>query len=116
VVFFWLKMPSRRKLAKPSVGGLMLALWILTCAVTASPQLHALLHKESQSPDHYCLFTQLGQQSITTSSGVVLTPRPESLGNTLVRLEKFELLPSFDFVVSDGRAPPSVSLPTAVVG
>jgi hypothetical protein len=84
----------------------MLALWLITCAVAASPQLHSLLHKDAQTPQHYCLFTQLSQHSVTVGSGIVLAPDPAPLVGKGVRLTESGILPSFDFVVSDGRAPP----------
>jgi hypothetical protein len=94
----------------------MLVLWLLTCAVAASPQLHSLLHKDAQTPQHYCLFTQLSQHSVTASIGFVLAPHAALIAVSGVRLSEFEVLPSFDFVVSDGRAPPFSFSSTAVVG
>jgi hypothetical protein len=115
-VLHGLKSARHRQLSKFSVGGLMLALWLVTCAVAASPQLHALLHKDAQTPQHYCLFTQLSQHSITASSGIVIAPDPAPLVGHGVRVTETEFLPSFDFVISDGRAPPFNSSSFAVVG
>jgi hypothetical protein len=115
-VLLWLKSQQRRQFSKFSVGGLMLVLWIVTCALAASPQLHRLLHKDALGPNHYCLFTQISQHSLAASSGYVIAAEPEHSANTGVRLNELELLPSFDFVLSDSRAPPSNVSSTAVVG
>jgi hypothetical protein len=115
-VLLWLRSDRGRQVSKLSAGGLMLALWLVTSVVAASPQLHQLLHKDAQSPQHYCLFNQLSQHSVAASSGFILAPKPPpSAGDRLV-LNDFALLPSFDFVLSDGRAPPFNSSLTAAVG
>jgi hypothetical protein len=94
----------------------MLVLWLLTCALAASPQLHRLLHKDAQSPNHGCLFTQISQHLLAPATGFVLGAKPEASAGMGMRLDEFELLPSFDYLLSDGRAPPPSFASNAVVG
>ena len=96
--------------------GFALALWLITSAFAASPQLHQLLHKDSQDPNHYCLFTQLSQHSTLTAVTTTPVPEPSWIASNNLFVPLSELLPSFDYGVSYGRAPPSLLASIAVVG
>jgi hypothetical protein len=94
----------------------MLGLWLGSAAFAASPQLHHLLHADSQNPNHYCLFTGIHQQSLLAVFGTNPTPAPPSATEGLPCCSDFQLLPAPDYLLSDGRAPPPCFLHTAVVG
>jgi len=75
-----------------------------------------MLHKDSQNPNHYCLFTQLNQQSLLAAFKSAAAPEPPRFTIHAHAVITSALLPSFDYVVSDGRAPPFVFSSIAVVG
>jgi hypothetical protein len=87
-------------------GKVILALWLLTFALSISPTLHRLLHSDSQDPKHVCLITTFnhGQVLSSGSTSVVLSPEsirfvsPPPVILPLVSQPENRLLP--------GRAPP----------
>jgi hypothetical protein len=115
-VHLWLAYKRLRRVGKFAVVGVMLALWVATSAISASPQLHHLLHQDSQHPNHYCFFTQLNQHSLLAGLTPAHLPERSLCATDAPALSVSELLPSFDYVVSHGRAPPSFFPSTAVVG
>jgi hypothetical protein len=93
----------------------MFVLWLGTCAITASPQLHRLLHEDAQSPEHQCLITQLQHQPLLTGFVVILVPVPPVVDVQFVCSIDFQSLSTFDYRLSPSRAPPSdFSSPTVV--
>src|SRR5204863_8121607 len=68
-----------RMLGVPAVG-LMLLLWLGAFALTASPQLHRLFHRDAQSANHHCLVTQLQQHSLWASFSLAVAPVTPTLG------------------------------------
>jgi hypothetical protein len=52
----------------------MLLLWLGTFALTASPDLHRLLHADSKNPSHHCLITQLQQQPLLAGFAAPVAP------------------------------------------
>lgn len=105
-----------RSVARFTLVGLVLALWVATSAIAASPQLHQLLHQDAQHLNHYCLYTQLSQHSFLADFTPTLAPEPPASTTRAPSLSSSESLPSFDYVVSHGRAPPALSSSTAVAG
>src|SRR6266516_2250430 len=106
---------QQRRVAKALVAYLMLALWCITAAQVASPQLHHLLHKDSQKSTHECLVTQL-TKSAQLAGGipiVVAAPAPICVYAFCSELQYF---PVPDHRVSPSRAPPAVSSSTRVIG
>jgi hypothetical protein len=92
----------------------MLLLWLGTSALTASPQLHSLLHRDSNAPTHQCLVTQIQHYPLLSGLILVAAPaRPVTAGE-LVRFADFHLLPFTDYRLSPSRAPP-LEHPTTVV-
>ena len=107
---------QRRQKARAVVAGLMLALWFVTSALAASPQLHHWLHQDAKAPNHQCFFTQLNKSSLLAGGGgvVVAATAPECL--FLSRGPEFQFFPATDRRDSPSRAPPSVSSASLVVG
>ena len=101
---------------KFAVAGFVLGLWLATVALVAAPQLHHRLHKDSADPQHYCLFTQLNQHSLLATFAPAVAAEPPQLPALAPLLFASESLPSFDYVVSQDRAPPSLLSFIAVVG
>jgi hypothetical protein len=105
-----------RSAGKIAVAGFALVLWLATVALAASPQLHHLLHKDSQDPHHYCLFTQLNQHSLLATLAPAVAAEPPQLAPQAPFIFASESIPGFDYAVSLGRAPPFLFSSNAVVG
>src|SRR5438270_9815358 len=107
--------PSKRyrMLGVPAVG-LMLLLWLGAFALTASPQLHRLFHRDAQSANHHCLVTQLQQHSLWASFAPAVAPVTPTLG-MWVCFSDFQALSHSYLRLSPSRAPPSAisSIPVA---
>jgi hypothetical protein len=84
----------------------MLALWLAMCALAVLPELHRLVHADSQTPDHQCLLTQVQQHLLLGATGLLTVPAPPLgtmvQGATLDLDSRFEV----DYRVSASRAPP----------
>jgi hypothetical protein len=76
-------------------------------AVSASPYLHHLLHKDSQSASHQCVFTQIRDHSFVATFATVVAPTPPSLGVASVSPSGIEFAAAFDYLLPPGRAPPA---------
>ena len=97
-------------------AGLMMALWCVTIAFVASPELHRLLHGDAQNLDHQCLIT-LVQQHLFLGGGqtaVVPVVSPAEFGHAL--LVEAPACVARDYRVSPSRAPPALFCATTVVG
>lgn len=93
-----------------------MSLWLIVLGIAASPNLHGLLHKDSQSPTHTCVVTQVQQQTFLSSGTLLSVPLP-----VFFRAEEGRLLHSLppstrDLRLADGRAPPVLSTAFTVVG
>lgn len=84
----------------------MLTLWLLVLGITASPDLHGKLHRDSQSPTHTCIVTQLQQQSFLSSTTLLVAPLPTLIPRAVALLAHIVLLEARDVRLADGRAPP----------
>ena len=96
--------------------GLVVAVWVATWAIAASPQLHRLLHQDSAHLSHFCLYTQLSQHSFLADFTPAHARPPQPFITRGPSLSGSESLPSFDYGVSQGRAPPSLSASVPVAG
>jgi hypothetical protein len=105
-----------RNAGRFAVAGFALALWLATIALAASPQLHNWFHRDSQDPHHYCVFTQLNQHSLLATFAPTVAAEPPQLAALAPFTFAAESIPSFDYAVSHGRAPPSPFSSIAVVG
>ena len=112
----WLADKRTRSAGRFAVAGFALTLWLATIAIAASPQLHHWLHKDSQDPHHYCLFTQVNHHSLPATFAPTVAAEPPQLGAPVPFISPSESVPSFDYAVSHGRAPPHVFSSIAVAG
>ena len=112
----WFADKRSRSAGRFAVAGFVLVLWLATVALEASPQLHHLLHKDSQDPDHHCLFTQLNQHFLLATFAPAVAVEPPPLPAEAPPILCAESVPSFDYAVSQGRAPPCLFSSSAVVG
>jgi hypothetical protein len=87
---------------------MMLFAWLAVCAIEVSPELHAFIHKDAQSPAHTCLVTQLQKHSIDSGFVPAVTPAPSVGWNSLVMLGEVQRFASVDYRLSPSRAPPLV--------
>jgi hypothetical protein len=115
-VKLWNTSNRRRNLGKFAAVWLMLALWLGTLALTVSPELHQLLHQDSQNLNHECFVTQLSKASSVLSNVAVPTLAPPWIELNLSFLSEPGYFSLSDYRLSPSRAPPSVISPTTVVG
>jgi hypothetical protein len=55
-------------------ASLMLLLWVGLLLAAGSPEIHRLVHKDSQSADHHCAVTAVQQHQTLTSLGGIAVP------------------------------------------
>ena len=96
--------------------GLLLALWVGISTLTVSPQLHHLLHQDSQSTTHHCLITQLGKETSLAGFADAIAVAPPLICLGPARLSEVHHFASFDYRLSPSRAPPSFFSSTSVAG
>jgi hypothetical protein len=94
----------------------MLLLWLGTLALAASPQLHSLLHQDSQSPTHHCFITQLQRHSVLAGSAPVTAPAAPPVQVQAIARAEPQFLASINYRLSPSRAPPSCFSSVAVAG
>lgn len=104
-----------RPIVRSVIAGAILTLWFVTIAAVASPQLHHWLHKDSNSPKHECPITHLGKGSLLAGT-VCATPAAPPPVVVFFSCRALQHSSVFDYAVSRGRAPPSVSSSITVVG
>ena len=115
-VKFWVKSKHQRGTAKCAAAGLMFGLWVLTLLLTASPELHKLLHSDAQNLNHHCLVTQIKEHSIVSAaSTLVAVMAPQELFAT-APANKPLLVSTRQHRLSDSRAPPLYSYSATVAG
>ena len=86
----------------------MLSLWVTVWALEVSPELHHLLHEDSQSPDHHCLVTQLQHNAMVSGFVPAVAPAAPAVWSILVNRDNFEFPPAADYQLPPSRAPPAV--------
>jgi hypothetical protein len=94
----------------------MLALWLGTFAVSASPQLHRLLHPDAQSASHQCVVTQVKDHLLLSASPPVTAPVPEFQSFVLACFSETNFPGERDYRLPPSRAPPSLFSSATVVG
>jgi len=115
-VKLWITSKRRRGSGKFAVVCLMLFLWLGTFALTVSPELHRLLHKDARSAHHQCLITQISQHSLLVTFAPVVAPAAPHAGMGPLCFAVTEFFPTIDYLLSPSRAPPSVTSTITVVG
>ena len=65
--------PRQHRFGRTVVAALMLGLWLVVSVFALSPNLHHLLHKDSESVTHYCLITQFAKGSLPSDFARVIT-------------------------------------------
>jgi hypothetical protein len=99
-----------------AVAALMLLLWVGTFALTVSPELHHLLHPDSQAPNHNCLITQIQQHPVLAGFATITAPVPAPAEVPATGSAEVQFLPASDHRLSPSRAPPFLFSSPTVVG
>jgi hypothetical protein len=94
----------------------MLLLWVGTFALTVSPELHRLLHQDSQGPNHNCLITQIQQHPLLAGVATIAVPVSAPAAVATILRAEVRFLPACDYGVSPSRAPPFLFSSPTVVG
>ena len=113
---FWNTSKRRRVGRRFAVAGLMLLVWVGTVALTVSPELHRLLHKDAQAPGHNCLITQIQQQPLLAGFSSVAAPTAVPVVAAAVCTPEVQFLPASDYHASPSRAPPVLLSSATVAG
>ncbi len=95
------------RIARLAMAGLLLASWLVTTAMAASPALHEYFHHDAGSPDHQCAVTLFTHGQLMTADTA-----PVLAVFAVLLLFWVPLLASSEFSSADlrlgfGRAPPS---------
>ena len=113
---FWSTSQHPKWGGRYAAAALMLLLWLGTFALTVSPELHHLLHPDSQGPNHNCLITQIQQHSLLAGIAIIPAPAPVPATVAGVRCAEVQFLPASDRRLSPSRAPPLLFSSPTVVG
>jgi hypothetical protein len=106
----------QRGVGQVAVALLMLLLWAGTYALTVSPELHRLLHRDAQEQNHNCLITHIQQQLLLAGLVPVTAPAPALVEVASVRPATPQFPPTHDYRLSPSRAPPHLFSSAAVAG
>ena len=87
---------------------LLLGLWLATVMVGAWPQLHRLLHQNSEDAQHQCLITQLNKSLVLAAPPAGFPLGLDQNGVELPRAPRPAALAAADYRLSPSRAPPSL--------
>lgn len=102
--------PLRRPHGRIVVVILMLGLWLGLVGLSASEQLHRLVHSDSHHVDHECLLTLFAKGHITPAAVPLTLVAPVFESKTLSPLASRDFPCTADIRLAPGRAPPAVSL------
>ena len=106
----------QRPLVRFFGAGLMLALWLVMVLLTVSPQLHHLLHEDSQDATHHCLVTQLGDGSFITGDAGITSPVEPPAASFSAIISESDVSSATDRRLPSGRAPPATPSIQPVAG
>ena len=84
----------------------VLLVWLGVCALEVSPELHHFFHKDSQSPAHNCLVSQLQQHSIASGFISAVAPVAPVDCTPPAAQGQSQIFASYDYRLSPSRAPP----------
>jgi hypothetical protein len=107
-VKFWATSARQRHGSRLAAVAVMVSLWAAMCALEVSPEFHRLLHKDAQNPGHNCLVTQFQNQSLLSGFVAAVAPPMPEVSGFLFGSADFQSLPSCDYRLPPGRAPPAV--------
>jgi hypothetical protein len=113
---FWSISKHPRWGGRLAAAGLMLSLWVGTFALMVSPELHRLLHQDSQGPNHNCLITQIQHHPLLGGFAIITAPTPAPVTVVAVWRAEVQFLPAVDYWLSPSRAPPILFSSPTVVG
>src|SRR4051812_15226855 len=97
-----------RAFSKPALAGALVLVLFVSALASASPSLHHWLHKDHQTPSHYCLVTVLEHgQTEVVSVWVAVAPVVPGLPVAALPNESFFV--SHDLTLYPERGPPCLS-------
>jgi hypothetical protein len=97
-----------REVGKSAVAGLMLVLWVSMVAVALFPELHRLLHCDSQSRNHQCLVTSFGKSQVLSGASAEVFVTADSIWLLRPFAAEWISLPAVDYRLAPSRAPPAL--------
>jgi len=100
---FWSISRHPRAGGRLAVAGVMLLLWSAR-SPHGIPELHHLLHRDSQAPDHNCPVTQIQQHPLLVGFAAITAPVPALVVVAAVCHAEVQFLPPPTTAVSQPRA------------
>lgn len=91
-------------------------LWLATSALAVSPELHHLLHADSNNLSHECVLTLLSKGLFAGPASADPQWWPHAPTLRVPPAPDEPVRSRFDYRLSPSRAPPAVSFVRAVVG
>jgi hypothetical protein len=107
-VKFWMTSKHLRNGSRRAAIAVMIPLWVTLWALQVSPDLHRLLHEDSQSPGHTCLVTQFQHHLLLSGFVAAVAPALPDISIGLIGCADFQFYPSYDYRLAPSRAPPAV--------
>jgi hypothetical protein len=109
LVSYWDPAKRQRAAGKSAAVILMLLLWLGTLALSFSPELHHLFHKDAASSSHNCVVTQLSSGSVVAGFVSVTVPLPPLDCVEISVAVVSPRLSLLNYRLSPSRAPPIAS-------
>jgi hypothetical protein len=94
------------KSCRPAAAVMMLGLWLATLVLAAAPQLHTLLHQDSNQSGHECVVTLLSKSQLLSSSLTLGVELVKPAFDLCVRPPALLLPSGPDYRLTPSRAPP----------
>ena len=95
-----------RRVAKPALAGLLMALWLFITTVAVSPALHQFFHHDAADAGHSCAVTLLAHGNVLAAAASTELAVIVSLLLFCVPFARVAEFSSVDLRLGFGRAPP----------
>jgi hypothetical protein len=102
---FMLRCADFGRAARASTALVAITVVLLMTCFAASPSLHQHLHRNGNSPDHFCAIFAFAKETLSGTARISVVKTTEVLAANNLRAEP-PLTSLFDYFFSPGRAPP----------
>jgi hypothetical protein len=95
------------RLLQSALASLLALLLVAAATCSVSHALHQCLHRDSATPDHFCLVCSLATGQVSAADVVVASTLAVFCWVCGIRVANPSPLPGFDYRFSPSRAPPA---------
>lgn len=104
------------KLGQPGMAALLIGVWLAMNSLAACPQLHQLLHQDSQTVGHFCQITHVSKSPWLFDGGnLIRVPAPIALFDCSA-VSGFAFPAISNHRLAGSRAPPTDFSPRRAIG